>query len=67
MALKFYTSVSVKRVKTKSHKFWGVIPAFVEATGEKLVRGILLLPTNLNTVNGERFSDSKNCFIFSKP
>ena len=28
-----------KRVETKSEKFWGVIPTFVEMTGEKLVGG----------------------------
>ena len=28
-----------KRVETKSEKFWGVIPTFVEITGEKLVGG----------------------------
>ena len=34
--LKFYTSVA-KELKQKVRKFWGLIPAFVEVTGEKLV------------------------------
>ena len=36
--LKFYTSVGIK-LKLKVRKFWGLIPAFIEVTGEKLVRG----------------------------
>ena len=36
--LKFYT-MRGKRLKTKSQKFWGLIPTFVEVTGEKLVGG----------------------------
>ena len=36
--LKFYTSLS-KRLKLKVRKFWGLIPTFVEITGEKLVGG----------------------------
>ena len=35
MVLKFYTSVA--KVETKSRKFCGLIPTFVEVTGEKLV------------------------------
>ena len=38
MDLKFYTSVA-KRSKLKLRKFWGLIPTFVEVTGEKLVGG----------------------------
>ena len=38
MALKFYTSMT-KWLKLKDRKFWGLIPTFVEATGEKLLRG----------------------------
>ena len=34
--LKFYTSVA-KRLKLKVRKFLGLIPTFVEVTGEKLV------------------------------
>ena len=34
--LKFYTSLS-KGLKLKVRKFWGLIPTFVEVTGEKLV------------------------------
>ena len=36
--LNFYTSV-VKRLELKVRKFWGLIPTFVEVTGEKLVVG----------------------------
>ena len=36
--LKFYTSVA-KGLKLKVRKFWGLIPTFVEVTGEKLVGG----------------------------
>ena len=44
MALNFYTSVA-KGIKTKNlkvRKFWGLIPAFLEVTGEKLVGGDFL-------------------------
>ena len=40
---KFYTSVE-KGLKRKVRKFWGLIPAFVEVTGEKLVEGAFLAP-----------------------
>ena len=36
--LKFYTSVE-KGLKLKVRKFWGIIPTFVEVTGEKLIGG----------------------------
>ena len=36
--LKFYTSL-LKGLKLKVRKFWGLIPTFVEGTGEKLVGG----------------------------
>ena len=36
--LKFYTSLS-KGLKIKARKFWGLIPTFVEDTGEKLLEG----------------------------
>ena len=47
--LNFYTSV-VKRLELKVRKFWGLIPTFVEVTGEKLVVGGGLPPI-LNRVN----------------
>ena len=55
MALKFYTSVA-KWLKLKVKKFCGLIFAFVEVTGKKLVGKAFLLPTNpltpiLNSVN----------------
>ena len=37
--LKFYTSVA-KELKLKFKKFWGLIPTFVEVTGEKLLGGL---------------------------
>ena len=45
MALKFYTSVT-KGLKLKVRKFWGLVPKFVEVTGEKLVGG----PLNVSRV-----------------
>ena len=39
MTLKFYTRVA-KRFKLKARKFWGLIPTFAEATGEKLAGGL---------------------------
>ena len=38
MTLKFYTSVE-KGLNLKVKRFCGLIPMFVELTGEKLVRG----------------------------
>ena len=38
MALKFNT-IEAKGLKLKARKVWGLIPTFVEVTGEKLVRG----------------------------
>ena len=43
-SLQFYTSM-VKRLKLKVRKFWGLIPTFVEVTGEKLVEWALLPPS----------------------
>ena len=43
MALKFYTSVA-KWLKLKVKKFLGLIPTFVEVTGEKLFGRIFRLP-----------------------
>ena len=34
--LKFYTNMA-KGLKLKGRKFWGLIPTFVEVTGEKLI------------------------------
>ena len=34
VALKFYTGVT-KRLKLKVRKFWGLVPTFIEVTGEK--------------------------------
>ena len=42
--LKSYTSVA-KGLKLKVRKFWGLIPTFVEVTGEKLVGGFAPLPS----------------------
>ena len=39
--LKFYTSL-LKGLKLKVRKFWGLIPTFVEVTGEKLVGGFFV-------------------------
>ena len=33
-----------ERVKTKGRQLWGVIPMFVEVTGEKLVGGLFSPP-----------------------
>ena len=41
--MKLYTS-EAKRLKLKVRKFWGLIPMFVEVTGEKLVGGAFLPP-----------------------
>ena len=41
IALTFYTSVA-KVIKVKVRKFLGLIPSFVEVTGEKLVGGTFL-------------------------
>ena len=43
MSLKFYISVA-RRLKLKFRKFWGLVPTFLEVTGEKLVGGAFLLP-----------------------
>ena len=49
MGLKFYTSVA-KGSKLKVRRFCGLIPTFVEVTGEKLVGGFFGPPI-LNRVN----------------
>ena len=48
--LKFYTIVA-KGLKLKVKKFWGLIPTFVEVTGEKLV-GMAFLPSPIPILNG---------------
>ena len=53
--MKLYTSVA-KGLKLKARKFWGLIPTFVEVTGEKLVGEAFLPPLQpplliLNRVN----------------
>ena len=51
MALKFCTS-AVKWLKLKVRKVLGLIPMFLEVTGEKLVeRGTFCSPPPLNRVN----------------
>ena len=47
--LKFYNSMA-KGLKLKIRKFWGLIPMFVEVTGEKLVGGDLFGHPILNRV-----------------
>ena len=47
MNLKFYTSVA-KVLKLKAKNFWGLIPMFVEVTGQKLV-GDLFAPLSKKT------------------
>ena len=41
-----------KGLNLKVKRFWGLIPMFVELTGDKLVRGIFAPPI-LNRVNDE--------------
>ena len=50
IALKFYTSVA-KGLKVKVKKFSGLIPMFVEVTGENMVEGAFWAPSILNRVN----------------
>ena len=47
--LKFYTNVA-KELKLKVRKFCGLIPMFVEVTGEKLVGGSFSPPPILDRV-----------------
>ena len=44
--LKFYTSVA-KGLKLKVRKFWELIPTFVEVAGEKLVKGMGAISSNV--------------------
>ena len=48
MALKLYTIVSKGR-KLKVRKFWGLIPTFVEVTGENMVGKTAKSPPPLNS------------------
>ena len=43
IGLKFYNSVA-KGLELKVRKFFGLIPTFVEVTGEKIVVGAYLAP-----------------------
>ena len=65
-SLKFYTSVA-KGLKLKVRKFCGLIPTFVEVTGEKLAGGgnFLALPI-LNRVKGFAKYASYLALRFSK-
>ena len=50
-SLKFYTSAT-KGLKLKVRKFWGLLPTFVEITGEKLVGGLFApLPPSWTGLN----------------
>ena len=68
MNLKFYISV-VKGSKLKVRKFYGLIPTFVEVTGEKVVRGPFWPPSILNRdkvyliYGGNR---PESCYLASK-
>ena len=63
---KFYNSVA-KGLKIKVKKVWGLIPTFVEVTGEKLVGGGGLFgpPPILNRAK-EDFFQLMNNFCFCK-
>ena len=63
MALKFYNGVA-KGFKLKVRKFYRLIPAFVEDTGEKLVGNLFSLILNRVKVElqGERL-DSLQLFL----
>ena len=50
ISLKFYSSVA-KKLILKFRKFWGLVPTFLEVTGEKLVGGLFAPPPILNSVN----------------
>ena len=59
--LKFYTSVA-KGLKLKVRKFLGLIPTFVEVTGEKLV-GWEFLPSILTRINNFAYGIVLTTFI----
>ena len=62
--LKLYTSVA-KGLKLKVRKFWGIIPTFVEVTGEKLVgegRGAFW-PSPSHSDRVKEITDFKNVIV----
>ena len=66
MALKSYTSV-VKGLKLKVRKFWGLIPTFIEVTGEKLVGGLLAPPHPIqNRINLKLKVQLRNTYTFAQ-
>ena len=65
--LKLYTSLS-KGLKRKVRKFWGLIPTFVEVTGENLVVGGLFAPPQppiLNRVKAHLSQITRACCLQS--
>ena len=51
-----FDAIVAKESKLKVRKFWGLIPTFVEITGEKLAGGTLFAPSptpHMNRVNAE--------------
>ena len=48
--MSLFFSSQVKRLKLKVRKFWGLIPTFVVAAGEKLVGGLFSPPSTMNKV-----------------
>ena len=57
VSIKFYTSLS-KGLKLKVREIWGLIPTFVEVTGEKLVgRPFCLLPSWMGLNTGFKSTD----------
>ena len=51
-----FDAIVAKESKLKVRKFWGLIPTFVEITGEKLAGGTLFAPSptpHRNRVNAE--------------
>ena len=57
--LEFYTNVA-KGLKLKVRKFWGLIPTFVDVTGEKLVEGPFCSPPTPSWIG--LISTKKNYF-----
>ena len=62
--LKFYTSMT-KGLKQKVRKFWGLIPTFVEVTGEKLVGGGLKYQDNTDTEKVKDYHQNSYASDFS--
>ena len=67
MALKSYTIV-VKGLKLKVRKFLGLIPTFIEVTGEKLVGGLFAPPPHpiKNRVNLKLKVQLRNTYTFAQ-